>query len=200
MPSFFDSDDDEDVPRQPARPRDRDRDSLPNHASSSSRAAFPSSPPSLPTSSTTFTDRLKSTVGGGANSSRRNARSSSTGFTTVDTESGRGSSRGGIKRYNLGDDDDDVDEVNSYAPTSTSGYHLPTSEGDFGLDHDNGDHDAGLEDFEPFEFADDNDVKRFIRVWMRERGTRDIMLWEGDLLETILYKVEQQVRRFSLSL
>jgi hypothetical protein len=32
---------------------------------------------------------------------------------------------------------------------------------------------------------------------MRERGTRDIMLWEGDLLDTILHKVEQQVRTVS---
>ena len=50
-----------------------------------------------------------------------------------------------------------------------------------------------MEDFEAYNFEDDNDVKWLIRAWMRERGTRDIMLWEGDLLETILHKVEQQV-------
>lgn len=51
----------------------------------------------------------------------------------------------------------------------------------------------GLEDFEAYQFEDDNDVKQLIRAWMRERGTRDIMLWEGELLDTVLHKVEQQV-------
>jgi len=104
----------------------------------------------------------------------RTGRSSSTGFTTVD-----GSSTTGIKRFDLGD-------LEEEGP----------SEGDFGgfNELDGGD---GLEDFEAYNFEDDNDVKRLIRAWMRERGTRDIMLWEGDLLETILHKVEQQVSRVS---
>jgi hypothetical protein len=51
----------------------------------------------------------------------------------------------------------------------------------------------GLEDFEAYQFEDDNDVKQLIRALMRERGTRDIMLWEGELLDTVLHKVEQQV-------
>jgi len=162
MPSFFDSDDeDSSIPTRPTARRDRD--SLPNHASSSRASA------SSPTSNSSFADRLRSTVTPG-----RTGRSSSTGFTTVD-----GSSTTGIKRFDLGD-------LEEEGP----------SEGDFGgfNELDGGD---GLEDFEAYNFEDDNDVKRLIRAWMRERGTRDIMLWEGDLLETILHKVEQQVSRVS---
>jgi hypothetical protein len=53
----------------------------------------------------------------------------------------------------------------------------------------------GLEDLEAYNFEDDNDVKRLIRAWMRERGTRDIMDWEGDLVDTVLNKVDQQVSK-----
>jgi hypothetical protein len=162
MPSFFDSDDEDSSipPRSNAR---RDRDSLPNHASSSRASA------SSPISNSSFADRMRSTV-----TPTRAGRSSSTGFTTVD-----GSSSTGIKRFDLGDLEEE-----------------DPSEGDTGgLNEFNG--GDGLEDFEAYNFEDDNDVKRLIRAWMRERGTRDIMLWEGDLLDTILHKVEQQVRTVS---
>ena len=99
-------------------------------------------------------------------------RSSSTALTTLD-----GSSTG-IKRYDLGDLDEDGDDVD------INGLGLSGPDGGLG---------KGLEDFEAYHFEDDNDVKQLIRAWMRERGTRDIMLWEGELLETILHKVEQQV-------
>lgn len=84
----------------------------------------------------------------------------------------------GIKRYDLGDLDEDGEEVD------INGLGLRSNGAGAG---------EGLEDFEGFEFEDDNDVKQLIRAWMRERGTRDIMLWEGELLETVLHKVEQQV-------
>jgi hypothetical protein len=159
MPSFFDSDDeDASIPTRPSGRRDRD--SLPNHASSSRT----SSPPS----SSSFLDRLRST----ATPNRAN-RSSSTAFTTLD-----GSSTG-IKRYDL----EDVDEEGP-SNVNINGLDLGGRDGELG---------EGLEDFEAYQFEDDNDVKQLIRAWMRERGTRDIMLWEGELLDTVLHKVEQQV-------
>lgn len=50
----------------------------------------------------------------------------------------------------------------------------------------------------PFEYEDDNDVKQLIRAWTRERGTKDIMMWEGELLENVLHKVEQQGKMLDL--
>lgn len=53
--------------------------------------------------------------------------------------------------------------------------------------------------------GDMNDVRRLGLVWVRERGTGDIMRWEGDLIDSIFDKLEQQVSfrrldRFSLLL
>jgi GINS complex subunit 4 len=39
----------------------------------------------------------------------------------------------------------------------------------------------------------DNDVKRLGRSWVKERGTGDIMPWEGDLIDQLFDKLEQQV-------
>lgn len=38
-----------------------------------------------------------------------------------------------------------------------------------------------------------NDVKRLGRIWVKERGTGDIMPWEGDLMDALFDKLEQQV-------
>lgn len=40
---------------------------------------------------------------------------------------------------------------------------------------------------------EDNDVKRLGRCWVKERGTGDIMPWEGDLIDQVFDKLEQQV-------
>lgn len=40
---------------------------------------------------------------------------------------------------------------------------------------------------------DGNDVRRMGRIWVKERGTVDIMQWEGDLIDTLFDKLEQQV-------
>lgn len=89
----------------------------------------------------------------------------------------------GIKRYDL----EDVDEEGP-SNVNINGLDLGGRDGEL---------EEGLEDFEAYQFEDDNDVKQLIRAWMRERGTRDIMLWEGELLDTVLHKVEQQVSSHS---
>lgn len=38
-----------------------------------------------------------------------------------------------------------------------------------------------------------DDLRRLGRVWVRERGTPDILAWEGDLIDSLLDKLEQQV-------
>lgn len=40
---------------------------------------------------------------------------------------------------------------------------------------------------------EDNDVKRLGRCWVKERGTGDVMPWEGDLIDLLFDKLEQQV-------
>lgn len=55
-----------------------------------------------------------------------------------------------------------------------------------------GDGDQGSEldlDFED----EENDVKRMGRIWVKERGTVEIMPWEGDLIDGLFDKLEQQV-------
>lgn len=37
-----------------------------------------------------------------------------------------------------------------------------------------------------------DDMKRMCRAWVRERGTLDIMAWEGDLIDGLMDKLEQQ--------
>jgi hypothetical protein len=48
------------------------------------------------------------------------------------------------------------------------------------MEHEDEDEDEG------------NDVKRLGRIWVKERGTGDIMPWEGDLMDTLFDKLEQQ--------
>lgn len=57
----------------------------------------------------------------------------------------------------------------------------PGTDADLDLDLLNGDDE------------EDNDVKRLGRAWVKERGTGDIMPWEGDLIDLLFDKLEQQV-------
>ena len=43
-----------------------------------------------------------------------------------------------------------------------------------------------------------DDVKKLGRAWVKERGTVDIMPWEGELMDDIFNKLEQQVCCFFL--
>jgi GINS complex subunit 4 len=48
------------------------------------------------------------------------------------------------------------------------------------------------------EMEQENDVIRLSRAWVKERGTTDIMKWEGELVEDCLEKLSQQVPSVSL--
>jgi GINS complex subunit 4 len=50
----------------------------------------------------------------------------------------------------------------------------------------------GLDELEDDE-DEGNDVKRLGRVWVKERGMGDILPWEGDLMDQLFDKLEQQV-------
>lgn len=43
-----------------------------------------------------------------------------------------------------------------------------------------------------------NDVTRLIKAWVRERGTPDLMTWQGDLVEECLHKLGQQATMLEL--
>ena len=45
-----------------------------------------------------------------------------------------------------------------------------------------------------------DDVKKLGRVWVKERGTVDLMGWEGELIDVLFDKLEQQVSGFTFSL
>jgi hypothetical protein len=53
---------------------------------------------------------------------------------------------------------------------------------------------GGSELYEDEDEDEGNDVKRLGRIWVKERGTGDIMPWEGDLMDALFDKLEQQVR------
>jgi len=38
-----------------------------------------------------------------------------------------------------------------------------------------------------------DDLRRLARVWVRERGTLAILMWEGEVVDSLLDKLEQQV-------
>jgi hypothetical protein len=80
----------------------------------------------------------------------------------------------------------------SIAPTSpsTRAFSLvPGTEDDVSL---RGDDTMGMEDVEDDE-DEGNDVKRLGKVWVKERGMGDILPWEGDLMDQLFDKLEQQV-------
>jgi len=52
------------------------------------------------------------------------------------------------------------------------------------------DTDTGIEADED---DDLDDVRKMGKVWVKERGTVDIMPWEGELIDTLFDKLEQQV-------
>jgi hypothetical protein len=55
------------------------------------------------------------------------------------------------------------------------------------------DSELGDMEYEDEDEDEGNDVKRLGRIWVKERGTGDIMPWEGDLMDTLFDKLEQQV-------
>ena len=56
-----------------------------------------------------------------------------------------------------------------------------------GAGDENGDLDLDEDD------EDVDDVRRMGKVWVKERGTVNLMSWEGDLMDTLFDKLEQQV-------
>lgn len=88
--------------------------------------------------------------------------------------------------------DDDSDMASLAGPgLGPSGAGRPRrGEGDGG----GVDSEIGTElDFDLDEDEELDDVRRMGRVWVRERGTVEIQQWEGDLIDSLLDKLEQQV-------
>ena len=56
-----------------------------------------------------------------------------------------------------------------------------------------GDADEGEGEGEDENEDELEDVKRMTRVWVRERATVEIMNWQGDLVDSLFDKLEQQV-------
>lgn len=170
MSSFFSDNEDESMDSLPRQPPRRARDSLPAHASSSSAQPFTSSSsPALPSLARA---RLAQLEYGNQPRGQNRDFTPSTGYTPSvpgDTST--------VNRYNLDDDAEEDEFRNAMDEEDTN----PMGEDDYGD-----------------EYPDDNDFKKLIRVWMRERGTRDIMPWEGELLENCIQKTEQQAKMSEL--
>ncbi|WVO14397.1 hypothetical protein L204_102030 [Cryptococcus depauperatus] len=64
------------------------------------------------------------------------------------------------------------------------GEEQRNAEDNFGMDWEQIDEEMGLEDID--------DARRLGMAWTKERGTVDIMQWEGELMDTVLDKLEQQ--------
>jgi hypothetical protein len=53
--------------------------------------------------------------------------------------------------------------------------------------------DIGLGGEQEQDEEEETEVKRLTKVWVRERGTPEIMQWEGELVEECLHRLQQQV-------
>ena len=75
------------------------------------------------------------------------------------------------------EDDDLEDSQDRYDLKRGGGLHL----------------DIGLGGLDEVEEQTVDDVRRMSKAWVKERGTVDIMRWEGDLVDNLFDKLEQQV-------
>lgn len=108
----------------------------------------------------------------------------------------------------LGIGDDDEPEIPG-TPTSNVFGSLSPSRKPYGVTHDGAGRGSVETGFgvglgegsatdwekidEELEIEDMDDVRKMGLVWTRERGTADIMPWEGELVDSLLDKLEQQV-------
>lgn len=132
----------------------------------------------------------------GPSSRRTDASSKRSTYSTRSTYGGsstRATATGKQKQLFSMDDDDDEDgeeESDVRMREGRDGGRMGDEDGSEALD---------LVDIE---FENDNDIKRLSRAWVKERGTQEIMRWEGDVVEDCLHKLTQQVglRRLVMSL
>ncbi|KAJ9123769.1 hypothetical protein QFC24_003543 [Naganishia onofrii] len=59
--------------------------------------------------------------------------------------------------------------------------------------------DIGLGGEQEEDEEEETEVKRLTKVWVRERGTPEIMQWEGELVEECLHRLQQQVSSWRAS-
>lgn len=115
--------------------------------------------------------------------------SSSSRAETSRRPNNNGNTRRGISRL---DTEDDMSSIGGYRRPGGIGagmdIDLYGDDDDDGGPGDGDDPEVG----EPLE-GDMDDVRRLGVVWVRERGTPDIMKWEGELVDTVFDKLEQQV-------
>lgn len=85
------------------------------------------------------------------------------------------------------DTEDDMSSIGGYGRGNRGGINMGML-GDGGGDGD----DSGP-DMDDLLEGDMDDVRRLGVVWVKERGVPDIMQWEGDLMDGVFNKIEQQV-------
>jgi hypothetical protein len=70
---------------------------------------------------------------------------------------------------------------------------LQGSSNDLKEDDDMASLGLGLDVEDEADEVDMDDVRRMGKVWVRERGILEILQWEGDLVDSLFDKIEQQV-------
>ncbi len=58
-----------------------------------------------------------------------------------------------------------------------------------------GEEEAWMMDRDDNDAEPESDVIRLMRYWMDERCSPQVLRWQGDLVDDLMYKLEQQVRR-----
>lgn len=88
------------------------------------------------------------------------------------------------------DDDHDMDEGRA---AGRGAYQGGGGRLDFNMDDGGGDL-PGAQDDAQGENDADSDVDKLMRAWVSERSAPGIMRWEEDLVDGVVWRIEQQVR------
>lgn len=96
-----------------------------------------------------------------------------------------------------GIDDDDDDDMGEGRAAGRGAHQGTGGRLDFDMDDGGGDLPGGQDDAQGEDDAE-SDVAKLMRAWVSERSAPGIMRWEEDLVDGVVWRIEQQVRFCSL--
>ena len=185
MSGFFSDDEDDSLPQVRRQPQPPQRARPHNAKASSSRGV------SREASLVSETSLGEPSFSAGGSSSREGGSGSRSFLARLEsTLSPRSERYSASASAGPTDSERGMDFDNASIDLPIPGQSLRTDDMD-GLE--NGTHGLNGDDGDGEDEGELDDVKRLGRAWVKERGTVDLMRWEGDLIDVLFDKLEQQV-------